>query len=262
MADMRRFVLVRLACLFVFLSLPVPAHALFWHWLDELSGPGTFNGYEIEVRLVCFSEPAKQGAEEIKARKRLAAGVVGVIPPGCVFTRVPLENVRRASINLAMSYMYANHTHLEYADKNANHFVHLLTLRPRVWMRPARSVEVGAGVGFYRFTGPGFEPVWRTVLEPFLVDVKPLALVRDALRLGHRDDVTDYPDSQWDLIISFRAGFVYSPKGFDAQDFGAIPGTFHTKRELLPTASVLLDLDPIARWMRRPKIAAPGPPVP
>lgn len=251
---MRRLALVRFACLLVFLALPAPAHALFWHWLDELSGPGTFNGPEIEIRVVCFSEPGKEKATPIEERKRAAAGVVGVIPPGCVFTRVPLENVRRASVNLALSYLYANHTHLKYADKSANHFVHVLTLRPRFWLRPTRSVEVGAGVGFYRFTGPGFEPVWRTVLEPFLVDVKPFALVRDIFHHTDKsDDVRDYPDSQWDLLISFRAGFIYSPKGFDATDFGAIPGTFHTKRELLPTASVLMDLDWLARRMRRPK---------
>jgi hypothetical protein len=252
---MRRLVLLRFACLLGFLALPSPAHALFWHWLDELSGPGGFNGYEIEARLVCFSKPVEENARSLQENKehQVRAAFVGVIPPGCVFTRVPLQNQRTASINLAVSYLYANHTHLQYADAQTNHYVHLLTLRPRVWLRPARSVEVGAGVGFYRFSGPGFDPIWRTVLEPVLIDVKPFALIRDALGRGNAKEVRQFPDSQWDLFISVRTGLVYSPKGFDAEEFGAIPGTFHTKRELLPTASVLLDLDWIVRRMRRPK---------
>lgn len=251
---MRRLVLARFVCLFVFLLfLPVPAHALFWHWLDELSGPGGFNGYEIEVRLVCFSKPEDPKAQEIKEVKipKTAAAMIGAIPPGCVFTRVPLRNRRTASINLNVSYNYANHTNLQY-DDDRTHYVHLLIISPRVWLRPTRSVEVGAGIGWYRFTGAGFDPISRVVFEPFLVDVKPFALIKDVFNLSDQDDVRTYPDSQWDQFISVRVGLVYTEQGFDAERFGARPGTFRTDREVLPTASVLLDLDWLVRRLKRP----------
>jgi hypothetical protein len=252
---MRRVGVILTVCLLAILALPVPAHALFWRWLDELSGPGGFNGYEIDVRLYCFNEPADPtlpAVEETKdPARRAKAFAAGVIVPGCVFNHVPLRNVRRASINLGASYLYANHSHLQYAN-DESHAVQVMTLRPTAWIRPARSVEVGAGVALYRFTGPGFEPIERFVIEPLLIDVKPFALLRDAISHRHDAEVREFPDSQWDLFLSVRLGIVYSPKGFDATDFGAIPGTFHTNREVLPTASILLDLDWLARRLRRP----------
>ena len=42
--------------------------------------------------------------------------------------------------------------------------------------------------------------------------------------------------------LSVSTGIFYMPKGFDAEDFGALPGTFHTDREVLATASITLDL--------------------
>jgi hypothetical protein len=35
---------------------PAPAHA-WWDILDQLSGPGKFQGWHLEARLVCFTEP-------------------------------------------------------------------------------------------------------------------------------------------------------------------------------------------------------------
>ena len=38
--------------------------------------------------------------------------------------------------------------------------------------------------------------------------------------------------------LSLSTGIFYMPKGFDAKDFGALPGTFHTDKELLATAAI------------------------
>jgi hypothetical protein len=43
---------VGLVVLFVLIAAP-PAHA-WWDWLDDLSGPGKFHGWQFQVRAVCF----------------------------------------------------------------------------------------------------------------------------------------------------------------------------------------------------------------
>ena len=45
---------------FVF-AVAEPAHAGFWGWLDNLSGPGEFHSQQIELRLVCFGAASPLG---------------------------------------------------------------------------------------------------------------------------------------------------------------------------------------------------------
>jgi hypothetical protein len=249
---MRRLGLALTLCLLAHLALPSPAHA-WWHWIDELSGPGPFNGFEVDLRLVCFSEQVatKKVDEERDDNQRLKkAMLAGSLPPGCRFKPVPLENQRRASLNLDVAYLWANRSNLQYADQG-RHSVHLFILRPTFWVRPARSIEVGAGVSLYHFDGNSFNAFSRVVIEPLIFDLKPLALIRDALGQSDKNDLRDHPDSQWDLLVSLRFGMAFIPKGFDATDFGAIPGTYHTPHDFLPTVSLFLDWDPIARRLRQ-----------
>jgi hypothetical protein len=41
---------------------PAPAHA-WWHWLDELTGPGPFMGPDFQWRLVCIDDPLPELSE-------------------------------------------------------------------------------------------------------------------------------------------------------------------------------------------------------
>ena len=52
---------------------------------------------------------------------------------------------------------------------------------------------------------------------------------------------------------TLRAGVIVLPQAFRAEDFGAVPGSFHASREVLRTFSVFLDLDPLAMQLRRPR---------
>lgn len=66
---MRRLaVTVVFATSFLF-ALPSPAHA-WWHWLDELTGPGPFTGPDLQWRLLCFDDPLPETAQPDLIAKR------------------------------------------------------------------------------------------------------------------------------------------------------------------------------------------------
>ena len=47
--------------------------------------------------------------------------------------------------------------------------------------------------------------------------------------------------SGWKAII-LQGGVIVVPQGFDAKDFGAVPGTFHKSTEILPTVGITIDV--------------------
>jgi hypothetical protein len=250
---MRRLRFTLILCVLVQCFTPAPAHAWFWEYLEELSGPGPFRGPAFEWRLVCFSEPdpSRANVEETTDENRLAAArVVQFFGPGCFFKQVPLQNQRRASINLKFGMLSAKENHLEYTG-TPDRDVKLTTLLPNFAWRPTRFFETSMGVGVYWFSGPSFQSFHRLVIQPIQADLKPLAAINSA---------RGAEAVWWDELISLRAGVIIVPQGFDAADFGAIPGTFRTSRESLKNAAVFLDLDSLVRKMRtadRPNPARP-----
>lgn len=251
---MRRLGATLICCAILLLLLPAPADALFWRWLDELSGPGPFNGFELEARLYCFPD-REAGALTRAAAASKAAGpekkkyggferFLGAQLP--CFNPSSLEGPRKASINLTGSYNWAKDSNLDYGD-GRDHKVHYIELRPSVWVRPARSIDVGAGVSWLWFRGDRFESFSRIAIEPVMVDIKPFALWHD-LRRGNKPIANpDGPDAEADLFLTFRTGVMLMPKGFTGRDFGAPQDPFAVGHEWLPTFSVLIDLDFLRR---------------
>ena len=50
---MRRVTVIALCAVSFLIALPAPAHA-WWDWLDELSGPGPFTGFDLAC---CMNDP-------------------------------------------------------------------------------------------------------------------------------------------------------------------------------------------------------------
>ena len=44
------------------LLMPARAHA-WWDWLDQLSGPGPFWGWDLQYRVICFEDRDKDSAD-------------------------------------------------------------------------------------------------------------------------------------------------------------------------------------------------------
>jgi hypothetical protein len=162
---------------------------------------------------------------------------------------VPLDQRRRASFNLAAGLFEARRNNLTYASSSTNREVKLTSIEPTFWWRPVDSIEIGVGAGILWFSGPAFESFSRGFFEPVRIDVKPLALASELIARGH---------PEWTEVLSVRAGAIVTPHGFSAEDFGAVPGTFQTSREVLRTFAVFIDLEPVARHLRRPRAGTTG----
>lgn len=264
---MRRLGATFVCCVLFHLALPAPADALFWRWLDELSGPGPFNGIEIEARLYCFPDRVQRSvatpAQTMDANGQ--AGGSSVLEAGKREARAPRraflaaqlpclnkssrEGPRKASVNLTTSYNWARNSNQIYAD-GRDHKVHYIEVRPSVWVRPARSIDVGTGVSWLLFRGDRFDSFSRIAFEPVMVDIKPFALLNDLRRRTPLVRKYVMPDAEGDLFLTFRTGVMLMPKGFTDRDFGAEPNTFSVGHEWLPMFSVLLDLDFLRRRVR------------
>lgn len=242
---MRRLCITLILCLLAQAAAPRAADAWVWEFLEELSGPGPFTGWAFEWRVVCFSEPDPANRDAVETddeSARAAAKFLQVFGPGCFFKQVPVQNRRTASFNVKFGLLDAKENNLQYRNDRLDRDVKLTTLMPSFAWRPVRSVETQFGIGMMWFSGPSFDSFTRVVVQPIQVDVKPLAAIN---QLRGADAVW------WDELLSVRAGITIVPRGFDATDFGAIPGTFRVSRDTLNTAAVFLDLESLVMKLRR-----------
>jgi hypothetical protein len=265
---MRRLCVTLILSTILPLAAPQRADA-FWRWLDELSGPGKFYGAELDIRIACKTVKPKAKYEsdlltalqdlekEVKTRGSANALETKMLSMGvgtpCLISDKKLDEVRKASFNVVVGYQLAKKTNLVYAGDEQRPVgelapernIYNASVRPTGWLRLARSVEVGFGVGVYWFWGTDSEQFVNVSLEP-QIDVKPLALVRDILR----KPVKGIPDSQFDQMISIRGAYTPFPGGFEAQDFHAEKfrnGDLKVGAEKMWSISVILDLEPAFR---------------
>lgn len=226
---MRRFFVTMMFAACFHLLIPTPAHA-FWRWIDEWSGPGPFNGVGITWRLVCV--PDKDGGllwddpsgTTVSERKKAIGALVG---SGCV---QPLKvRTPRASLNVEAAWFTSHSNHLQYAS-GGDHSVQLLLVEPTVSIHldpdlKRDFLELGFGAGVMVTSGNGFQSFKRVIIEPVRWDVRPFAFAGKA-----------------GSAIGIRAALLMVPRGFDATDFGAIPGSFHVSRDIVPTLGISVDV--------------------
>jgi hypothetical protein len=278
---------MRRLCVTLILSaiLPVlvPAHAdAFWRWLDELSGPGKFHGADVDIRIHCSSKPvppdeyqsalmralekpsdnaetrnvarrAPEGAVRPKAQGAAAAEMktqsVGAVSD-CIFRNKKLELRRTRSFNVALGYQIAERTNLVYAEeRERERSVFVASVRPMYWWRLMRAMDLGLGGGVYWFKASDVS-VFRRHTAEIIFDVKPIALVRDWFSEAPYQGI---PDSQYDQLLSVRAGVVTFIEGFEAKRFGAQSfksGAAEVAPEVLWSLAVCLDLEPVFRMKR------------
>jgi hypothetical protein len=76
---MRRVTVIALCAVSFLIALPAPAHA-WWDWLDELSGPGPFTGFDFKWRIACINDPApREVARKREEQKRLADAMAAAL---------------------------------------------------------------------------------------------------------------------------------------------------------------------------------------
>jgi hypothetical protein len=228
--------LVMLACGLV-PARPASAQAGFIRWLEKLSGPGPFVGGGFEINGLCF------GAE----KDAVAAPDPPASQPRGWFWDVNCARAARNRQRLTVGVQFAKLTgdnNLQYDETvpgdlrdNVTATVFLGTADLGV----ARALDVGAGFGFIRFTGTPPGGFSRFSAEPLRVTLKPFAM--RPVQPG--DTPRQLYRREW---LQLRVVMTVIPGGFDAEDFGAIPGTFHSDTEIQANMYIIVNLANIVGW--------------
>ena len=223
-----------------------PAFAI-WGLLEKLSGPGKFDGLQLEFRLVCF------GQKDAPAASVPLPG----IESGCPVTKDvnPKTNGKNSgtsdkkpwgSINLGVRFFRAGGEPQFAANKE----ITLTTVVPSFsWSvfaaEPKADVlEVGVGGGIYWFSSEGFESFRGVILEPLRFDVH-------VARGWVKNQQNQQHEPLWWALaqaVTFRIGWVVFPSGFDANAFnGTGPGARRIPAESVLATGVFLNLEPLVR---------------
>jgi hypothetical protein len=219
-----------------------PARAQGWRWLEKLSGPGDFYGYEVNVKILC-------GYEEIQ-KGRLAPIAVSLpcikkraVPPSdlpgddqdfrsgaTTADKQQLDLARRKyALGVGVSYLRGSGD-LEYAptSEHVDRTVQVWAFEGFFDHRVFRNnIDAGVAVGANVFVVPLAENFTRWSVEP-RVTLKLFDLRKGANYVG---------------TASLRLGVLAFFKEFTAEDFGAIPGTYRSGTDIGPSFRFILDFD-------------------
>jgi hypothetical protein len=113
--------------------------------------------------------------------------------------------------------------------------VHGFRLDPIYLLRVDRALDIGAGAGFIRFSGEGFDPLYRFTFTPLSVSFVPLAVARD---------------SAWTRVLRVRFEETYLTKGFVGADFGNRDTKFSTGGEFKTTAGIVVNFVALMEALR------------
>jgi hypothetical protein len=201
---------------------PATAHAArgWWGWLEELSGPGHFDGPVFSLELKCWKGTEPTPCNRFKR------------PDATTERNRRLDKYLEVTVGALTSRDRPRFKDLEgtAADSPANHeAVRAYPLTAAVMFRPHRSVDIGPGAGVLLFSGTGVEEHARFVLVPVNLSWKPF-LSKDswhpnAVGRGLSLDV------QTEVIL----------KGFTGRDFGDTTTSFRSGREMRFLAGISYD---------------------
>ena len=192
-----------------------------WGWLEfleELSGPGPFKGYTVGLRLVCTR------ADD---RGTLSTSAWGL----CLSDNDPRF---RQLVELRGAYLWTGEGDRPRfedapADKRA---VKAFRLESTAAVRLSPMLDIGAGVGFVRFWGEGFDPLWRPSLIPISVTFTPFAIGVNPNAAG----------SALKRAFKIRLEEKYFPIGFTGADFGHPESSYTTDGDWVFSAGLVVDV--------------------
>lgn len=214
-------------------------------WLDRLSGPGEFDGQGVFLEFLCYGVKRLPSPRQGQTTGQPDQGLPSASVSRELFVTIDCGSADqmkwRAVFGVDVAWYSTDRNPLTYAGDPSSDLreVRLQTLMATVDLVPhagvdhhallralSRAFEVGAGVGVAWFDGDLFGTTSKLMLQPVRVTLKPLALFGEHRALG---------------ILQLRGVGTVFPGGFDAADFGAIPGSWRAGTEFLPTFQVVLD---------------------
>jgi hypothetical protein len=223
---------------------PAEAQAGFIRWLERLSGPGPFVGGGVEVYALCYGVRKDQPVDPDASGDRAASWFFDANCGRAARDR------RRVTIGAQWARLAGNNT-LQYdasvpaaLTDRVSATLFLATADVGV----VRPLDVGASAGFIRFAGAPPGAFTRPAIEPLRLTWKPLAM----RPVGRGPNGTIPADAAAALYrrewLQIRLVVTLLPGGFDAEDFGAIPGTFHSGTEVQSNVYVIVNLANLLGW--------------
>jgi hypothetical protein len=224
---MRRVALTLVSTALIVVALPSPA-AAWWEFLEELSGPGRFYGWDVDLRLFCLTDkfdPARAGDPTERV-----GPTAGTIVSAC---RVKKGYARRMAVNLGARFMWAD-DNPQFANGQRISFT---TLEPAVSFNlfskhpDADFVDYAFGAGVYWFSSKEFPSFNGAFLEPVRIEFHPSTNMKQ----NHR----------WTAAIPVvRLGMLMFPGGFETASFAAAPGVPpRISRDWAFNAGIFFDLE-------------------
>ena len=230
---MRKPLVAVVAGLFLQLALPAPAQA-WWELLEELSGPGKFYGWDIQLRLLCViqtptSEKRADG-KPVTRTEKVFPTAIGVLVAACP---VKPGSTRRAAFDVGARFLSADNNP-RFANGER---ISLTTLEPSVSVNLLAShpdwdfVDYRFGAGAYWFSSPEFPSFNGAFLEPVRFEFHPTSKMKQA--------------NPWTALIPvLHVGVLLFPGGFETAQFAASPEVPpRISRDWAFSAGVFLDLE-------------------
>ena len=231
-----------------------PAHAQGWRWLEKLSGPGNFTGVEVGVKLFCEyqrvdEQPGMRGLIGVSLpcvkSKKSPKESSAALSTGEVGDGAEVRSIVRAddgafydisqrlwALGAGVSYLRGSSS-LEYAlpDSEVDRTVQLWVFEGFYDRRWTDRVDYGVSVGGNLFIPAHADSFTRLSVEPRLT-FKLFDI--------HARRVNGYKGT-----VSLRLGLMAFFGEFDAEDFGAIPGSYNSgdSVEFGPSIRFIVDLD-------------------
>jgi hypothetical protein len=185
--------------------------------INKLSGPGPFDAVELSTRFGLSFNGIYEwegDRQSMTAHEFLAA-----TPVWFVFGFTYAESQKNG---LDYPAGFSEDTKVKFAS-----FAAALDFR----LGKSIPVEIGGGLAFSRFTGDAYDPFWSVSIGP---------------RIGWRFLEPVNGSGGWRTFWDgWRLQFnvMIDPRGFKAEDFGAIPGTFDSGVDAIPQLIVSWDFN-------------------
>jgi hypothetical protein len=192
---------------------PATAHAGFWSWLEELSGPGPFRGYMFSFTVACVRDDG--------------------------FNACPVgDEATRQRIVVSVGRFTSKEDRPRFKDLPANDQdnqgdVHVMPVSGLWMFRLHRSLEAGPGIGFMRVSGKGFDAFSKVSLTPLSATFTPFALSEELAKSRW---------ARWAYVVRLELDTSYFPQGFNGADFENTRTNFDSGPEFLTRAGFVLDL--------------------
>ena len=220
---------------------PAEAQAGFIRWLEKLSGPGPFYGPGFDLYGFCYGIKKNSSIDYDLTDEQLRTNTYAPSWFWNVNCGKANRTSRRLTIGVQDPKLWGDNN-LEYdatVPEDQRDTVTATIFLGSADFGVDRSLDVGAGLGFVHFTGTPAGGFSRAVLEPLRVTFKPLTM-RRATASG-----PNLYRREW---LQFRLVMTVLPGGFDAEDFGAIPGSYPSGTEVQANLYIIVNATNLLKW--------------